>query len=169
MMDSHEVPDEPTNPLEESELQRAHADLEAALAQRDTAAMSAANKKIRQIREEIHAGRRALSSLAAERIHLVEVIERARLQLLRYERHLDDHDRKIEKLRRELRQLGARLPDHPGLPTLEPAYLSDEDVKGIVYPTARRVPSAEHAPDDEDVPDEQEEPGLDETEDHAHE
>jgi chromosome segregation ATPase len=105
---------EPEDQSERSELERAYEALEVARTRRDSQAMSSANREIRAIRERIHSTRRKLASLAAERIHLIEVIERARLQLLRYERHLEDHDRRIASVREEMQRMGGRAQEYPG-------------------------------------------------------
>lgn len=106
---------EPEEQSERSDLERAYEALEVARTRRDPQGMSAANREIRAIRERIHSTRRKLASLAAERIHLIEVIERARLQLLRYERHLEDHDRRIAHVREEMQRMGGRAQEYPGL------------------------------------------------------
>jgi chromosome segregation ATPase len=110
---------EPEGQSAQSDLERAYEAMEVARTRRDPQGMSAANREIRAIRERIHSTRRKLASLAAERIHLIEVIERARLQLLRYERHLEDHDRRIASVREELQRMGGRAREHPNFSSQE--------------------------------------------------
>lgn len=94
-----------------TELERAYAALEEARSRRDPKAISAAHQEIRAIRERIHTLRRKLVSLATERIHLIGVVEQVRLQLLRYERHLEDHDQRMSRVREELLRMGGRIPE----------------------------------------------------------
>ncbi|NJN67325.1 MAG: hypothetical protein HC884_11740 [Chloroflexaceae bacterium] len=114
------APDDPMARLmQQSDLERAHQALEEACARRDMAAIRLANKEIRIVRQRMADSRRKLANLMTERIHLIEVVERARMQLLRYERHLEDHDRRIEQVRAHLRQMGGRMREEPGVPILE--------------------------------------------------
>jgi chorismate mutase len=135
----HPPGDPMTRLMEQSDLERANIALEEARERRDMAAIRLINKEIRTIRQRISDSRRKLAGLMTERIHLIEVVERARMQLLRYERHLEDHDRRIEQVRAQLRQMGGRIREEPGAcipqgdesppsPSLETARQRDRNI-----------------------------------------
>jgi chromosome segregation ATPase len=72
----------------------------------DMAAVGEAHRHTQEIRARIGKTRTRLMQLASERIHLLELVEQARIQLRRYERNLDDHNHLMEQLREEVLRLG---------------------------------------------------------------
>lgn len=97
-----------------TDLERAEQALQQARHKGDLDAINAANKRIQEIRERITKSRTALSKLAGERMHLLEIVEQAQNQLRRCERNLEYHDMRIEKIRDEIRQMGGSVRVFPG-------------------------------------------------------
>jgi predicted nucleic acid-binding Zn-ribbon protein len=104
-----------------TELELAEAALRQARERGDLQAVSAANKRIQEIRERIGKARTRLTRLAGERIHLLEVVEQAQLHLKRCERNLEDHDNRIQQLREEITRLGGSTHSLPGKSTPPPS------------------------------------------------
>jgi chorismate mutase len=96
-----------------TELALALAALEKAREQCDVKEIDASMKRIRDIRQRIAKRRTELATLASERLHLVEVVEHAQRQLLRYERYLEDHDLRMNRIREELQEMGGKPIEKP--------------------------------------------------------
>ncbi len=89
-----------------TELELAEEALKQARRNGDMAGVNKANQRIQEIRARIAKTRTHLTQMAGERIHLIEMVDQARIQLRRYERNLDDHNRMMDELRKEIRRLG---------------------------------------------------------------
>lgn len=105
----------PPTPKAPTELEKALEELAEARAQCDITAIDAANQKIASVRARIAEKRTELANLGSERLHLIEVVEQAKLRLLRSERVLEDHDRRIERIREELRLMGGKPQAKPDM------------------------------------------------------
>jgi chromosome segregation ATPase len=99
-----------TDQHNKTELELAEEELRLAREQRDIEAIMVANKHIAAIRERIVVLRRTLARAINEHIHLLEVVDGARIQLMRSEQDLEDHEFHLNKIRDEIRSLGGRLP-----------------------------------------------------------
>ncbi len=117
--ETQQIPDRetisPATPKALTELDKALEELVAARAQCDVTAIDAANQKIASVRARIAEKRTELANLGSERLHLIEVVEQAKLRFLRSERVLEDHDHRIERIREELRLMGGKPQAKPDM------------------------------------------------------
>lgn len=110
-----ENPIQPALPPQEEqvELMRLHRALEDARMRLDKQDVARYAKEITSVRNTIASLRRQLSEMGTERLHLLELTERVRFLLMRYERAIADYDRRMEKLRGEIRRLGGHTLERP--------------------------------------------------------
>lgn len=122
--EQHEQKEQQPRQPELSELMRLNAALEDARMRLDKQGVSHYAQEITSVRNRIASLRRQVAEVGSERLHLLELTERVRYLLTRYERAVVDYDRRIESLKQEIRQLGGHTLERP----VEPGGHDPKDV-----------------------------------------
>lgn len=102
----HELPAEERLEYEQTELARLNHGLRAARQRVDKQAVNEHLQEIARIRKRIANLRAELAELASERAHMVDLLEQVQALVLRHQRAIADHDRRMERLRNEILRLG---------------------------------------------------------------